>query len=170
MWTRACVLLWTLRCSYSLVLPVSVENLYGALKNIDRSDIVKSLEIQAPQAGPECMEEGASRLTDRDSTLLSPSVINGKSGPHLPTTQLDTLFQSSCRVVGRTFCTVIFLRRSFRTYTHSLSHVICHRERNSHIGHVTPQIIILYQTNYGLIAFQYLLVSKWLSDEDSTNF
>ncbi|KAG5272708.1 hypothetical protein AALO_G00168470 [Alosa alosa] len=54
-----------------------MENLYGALKNIDRMDIVKTLEMQAPQAIPECMEEGASRLTDRDSSLLSPSVING---------------------------------------------------------------------------------------------
>ncbi|XP_030626149.1 ankyrin-1 [Chanos chanos] len=50
-----------------------MECLYGALKNIDRSDIVKSLEVQAPQAVPETVEEGACR----DSTLLSPSVING---------------------------------------------------------------------------------------------
>ncbi|XP_062410873.1 ankyrin-1 [Sardina pilchardus] len=54
-----------------------MENLYGALKNIDRMDIVKVLEMQAPQEVPECLEEGASRLTDRDSSLLSPSVING---------------------------------------------------------------------------------------------
>ncbi|KAL2099761.1 hypothetical protein ACEWY4_004155 [Coilia grayii] len=54
-----------------------MENLYGALKNIDRTDIVKALEIQAPQVIPKCMEEGASRLSDRDSSLLSPSVING---------------------------------------------------------------------------------------------
>ncbi|XP_047661806.1 ankyrin-1 isoform X2 [Tachysurus fulvidraco] len=46
-----------------------MENLYGALKNIDRSDIVKSLEDPVPQAIPEAGE--------RDSTLLSPSVING---------------------------------------------------------------------------------------------
>uniref|UniRef100_A0A9J7XSM7 Ankyrin 1, erythrocytic b n=1 Tax=Cyprinus carpio carpio TaxID=630221 RepID=A0A9J7XSM7_CYPCA len=52
-------------------------NLYGALKNIDRSDIVKSLEAQAPQVLPEAVEEGACRLADRDSTLLSPSVVNG---------------------------------------------------------------------------------------------
>ncbi|KAI4879694.1 hypothetical protein NFI96_032023 [Prochilodus magdalenae] len=52
-----------------------MENLYGALKNIDRSDIVKSLEAQAPQA--EAGEEGACRLAERDSTMLSPSVING---------------------------------------------------------------------------------------------
>uniref|UniRef100_A0A8C2B6X0 Ankyrin 1, erythrocytic b n=1 Tax=Cyprinus carpio TaxID=7962 RepID=A0A8C2B6X0_CYPCA len=54
-----------------------MENLYGALKNIDRSDIVKSLEAQAPQVLPEAVEEGACRLADRDSTLLSPSVVNG---------------------------------------------------------------------------------------------
>ncbi|KAK3555379.1 hypothetical protein QTP86_015673 [Hemibagrus guttatus] len=54
-----------------------VENLYGALKNIDRSDIVKSLEDPVPQAIPEAGEEGACRLTERDSTLLSPSVVNG---------------------------------------------------------------------------------------------
>uniref|UniRef100_A0AAR2J5E8 Ankyrin 1, erythrocytic b n=1 Tax=Pygocentrus nattereri TaxID=42514 RepID=A0AAR2J5E8_PYGNA len=60
-----------------------MENLYGALKNIDRSDIVKSLEAQAPQAVPEAGEEGACRLAERDSTMLSPSVINGKNGLHL---------------------------------------------------------------------------------------
>lgn len=60
----------------------SVENLYGALKNIDRSDIVKSLEDQAPQATLEEVE-GACRLADRDSTMLSPSVINGKNVPQL---------------------------------------------------------------------------------------
>ncbi|XP_067278905.1 ankyrin-1 isoform X1 [Pseudorasbora parva] len=54
-----------------------MENLYGALKNIDRADIVKSLEAQAQQVLPEAVEEGACRLVDRDSTLLSPSVING---------------------------------------------------------------------------------------------
>lgn len=52
----------------------AVENLYGALKNIDRSDIVKSLEDPVPQAIPEAGE--------RDSTLLSPSVINGKNRLH----------------------------------------------------------------------------------------
>lgn len=64
---------------YSSIITSSVENLYGALKNIDRSDIVKSLEAQAPQVLPEAVEEGACRLADRDSTLLSPSVINGKN-------------------------------------------------------------------------------------------
>ncbi|KAF7696942.1 ankyrin-1 isoform X4 [Silurus meridionalis] len=55
----------------------TVENLYGALKNIDRSDIVKSLEDPVPQAIPEAGMEGACRLAERDSTLLSPSVVNG---------------------------------------------------------------------------------------------
>nr|XP_021324740.1 ankyrin-1-like isoform X1 [Danio rerio]XP_021324741.1 ankyrin-1-like isoform X1 [Danio rerio] len=54
-----------------------MESLYGALKNIDRSDIVKCLEAQAPPVLPETLEEGACRLVDRDSTLLSPSVVNG---------------------------------------------------------------------------------------------
>uniref|UniRef100_A0A667XE13 Ankyrin 1 n=1 Tax=Myripristis murdjan TaxID=586833 RepID=A0A667XE13_9TELE len=54
-----------------------MESLYGALKNIDRADIVSSLEGQAPQPAPGSSEEGACRLGDRDSTLLSPSVING---------------------------------------------------------------------------------------------
>ncbi|XP_045064015.1 ankyrin-1 isoform X2 [Coregonus clupeaformis] len=54
-----------------------MESLYGALKNIDRSDIVSSVEGQ-PQAGAGASEEGACRLADRDSTLLSPSVINGQ--------------------------------------------------------------------------------------------
>ncbi|XP_053334154.1 ankyrin-1 [Clarias gariepinus] len=54
-----------------------MENLYGALKNIDRSDIVKSLEDPVPQAIPEEGEEGACRLVERDSTLISPSVVNG---------------------------------------------------------------------------------------------
>lgn len=61
----------------------SVENLYGALKNIDRSDIVKSLEDQGPQATLDEAEEGACRLADRDSTMLSPSVVNGKNVPRL---------------------------------------------------------------------------------------
>uniref|UniRef100_A0A671LXD5 Death domain-containing protein n=1 Tax=Sinocyclocheilus anshuiensis TaxID=1608454 RepID=A0A671LXD5_9TELE len=56
-----------------------MENLHGALKNIDRADIVKSLEAQAPQVLPEAAEEGACRLADRDSALLSPSVVNGKN-------------------------------------------------------------------------------------------
>lgn len=55
-----------------------MESLYTALKNIDRADIVSSLEGQAPQQGLGLSEEGACRLADRDSTLLSPSVINGK--------------------------------------------------------------------------------------------
>uniref|UniRef100_A0A8C1E2G1 Ankyrin-1 n=1 Tax=Cyprinus carpio carpio TaxID=630221 RepID=A0A8C1E2G1_CYPCA len=54
-----------------------MENLHGALKNIDRADIVKFLEAQAPQVLPEAVEEGACRLADRDSALLSPSVVNG---------------------------------------------------------------------------------------------
>uniref|UniRef100_A0A8C7ZTU1 Ankyrin 1, erythrocytic b n=1 Tax=Oryzias sinensis TaxID=183150 RepID=A0A8C7ZTU1_9TELE len=61
--------------SWSVFLPV--ESLYTALRNIDRADIVASLEGQPPPAGPESLEEGACRLSDRDSTLLSPSVING---------------------------------------------------------------------------------------------
>ncbi|KAM7393103.1 hypothetical protein PAMA_007968 [Pampus argenteus] len=54
-----------------------MESLYIALRNIDRADIVTSLEGQASQPAPGSSEEGACRLTDRDSTLLSPSVING---------------------------------------------------------------------------------------------
>uniref|UniRef100_A0A4W6BXM9 Ankyrin 1 n=1 Tax=Lates calcarifer TaxID=8187 RepID=A0A4W6BXM9_LATCA len=57
--------------------PGVVESLYTALKNIDRADIVTSLEGQAPQPLPGSSEEGACRLSDRDSTLLSPSVLNG---------------------------------------------------------------------------------------------
>ncbi|XP_030004763.1 ankyrin-1 isoform X3 [Sphaeramia orbicularis] len=54
-----------------------MESLYVALKNIDRADIVSSLEGPAAQpAAPGSSEEGACRLGDRDSTLLSPSVIN----------------------------------------------------------------------------------------------
>uniref|UniRef100_A0A8C7LLR5 Ankyrin 1 n=1 Tax=Oncorhynchus kisutch TaxID=8019 RepID=A0A8C7LLR5_ONCKI len=53
-----------------------MESIYVALKNIDRSDIVSSVEGQ-PQAGAGASEEGACRLVDHDSTLLSPSVING---------------------------------------------------------------------------------------------
>uniref|UniRef100_A0A3Q3APQ9 Ankyrin-1 n=1 Tax=Kryptolebias marmoratus TaxID=37003 RepID=A0A3Q3APQ9_KRYMA len=54
-----------------------MESLYTALKNIDRADIVTSLEGPAPQPGPGSSEEGACRLGERDSTFLSPSVING---------------------------------------------------------------------------------------------
>uniref|UniRef100_A0A8C7FZZ0 Ankyrin 1 n=1 Tax=Oncorhynchus kisutch TaxID=8019 RepID=A0A8C7FZZ0_ONCKI len=53
-----------------------MESVYGALKNIDRSDIVSSVESQ-PQAEAGASEDGACRLADSDSTLLSPSVING---------------------------------------------------------------------------------------------
>ncbi|XP_047425299.1 ankyrin-1 isoform X10 [Mugil cephalus] len=55
-----------------------MESLYTALRNIDRADIVTSLEGQAPQPVPGSSEEGACRLSDRDSTFLSPSVINGQ--------------------------------------------------------------------------------------------
>lgn len=65
--------------AYSSIIISSVENLHGALKNIDRADIVKFLEAQAPQVLPEAAEEGACRLADRDSALLSPSVVNGKN-------------------------------------------------------------------------------------------
>lgn len=74
-----CFLVFAYYCNASSTIISSVENLYGALKNIDRSDIVKSLEAQAPQVLPEAVEEGACRLVDRDSTLLSPSVVNGKN-------------------------------------------------------------------------------------------
>uniref|UniRef100_A0A3Q3LJ74 Death domain-containing protein n=1 Tax=Mastacembelus armatus TaxID=205130 RepID=A0A3Q3LJ74_9TELE len=50
-----------------------MESLYIALKNIDRADIVTSLEGQAPQPAPGSSEEGACRLGDRNSTMLSPS-------------------------------------------------------------------------------------------------
>uniref|UniRef100_A0A4W6BYR2 Ankyrin-1 n=1 Tax=Lates calcarifer TaxID=8187 RepID=A0A4W6BYR2_LATCA len=60
-----------------------MESLYTALKNIDRADIVTSLEGQAPQPLPGSSEEGACRLSDRDSTLLSPSVLNGKTHQHI---------------------------------------------------------------------------------------
>lgn len=54
---------------------LSVESLCTALRNIDRADIVTALE--APQTACS-LEEGACRLSNRDSTLLSPSIINGK--------------------------------------------------------------------------------------------
>uniref|UniRef100_A0AAQ6ADK0 Ankyrin 1, erythrocytic b n=1 Tax=Amphiprion ocellaris TaxID=80972 RepID=A0AAQ6ADK0_AMPOC len=54
-----------------------MESLYTALKNIDRADIVTSLEGPGPPPTASSSEEGACRLGDRDSTLLSPSVING---------------------------------------------------------------------------------------------
>uniref|UniRef100_A0A7N6C1I7 ZU5 domain-containing protein n=1 Tax=Anabas testudineus TaxID=64144 RepID=A0A7N6C1I7_ANATE len=57
--------------------PSVVESLYTALRNIDRADIVTSLEGPAPQPAPGSLEEGACRPSDRDSTLLSPSAING---------------------------------------------------------------------------------------------
>ncbi|KAM9794807.1 uncharacterized protein ank1b isoform 1-T1 [Syngnathus typhle] len=53
-----------------------MESLYIALKNIDRADIVSSLEGQPSQLLPGSLEESACRLGDRDSTLLSPSVLN----------------------------------------------------------------------------------------------
>lgn len=51
-----------------------MESLHAALRNIDRADIVASLE-----APPTSLDEGACRLSDRDSALLSPSVLNGKT-------------------------------------------------------------------------------------------
>ncbi|XP_075885249.1 uncharacterized protein LOC142890238 isoform X2 [Nelusetta ayraudi] len=48
-----------------------MESLHAALRNIDRADIVASLE-----APPTSLDEGACRLSDRDSALLSPSVLN----------------------------------------------------------------------------------------------
>ncbi|XP_034085163.1 ankyrin-1 isoform X5 [Gymnodraco acuticeps] len=54
-----------------------MESLYTALKNIDRADIMTSLEGQPQQLVPGSLEVGACRLSDRDSTLLSPSVLNG---------------------------------------------------------------------------------------------
>lgn len=65
----------------SMLCFLTVESLYMALKNIDRADIVASLE--APQPPPGSLEEGACRPSDRDSTLLSPSVINGKTTKHI---------------------------------------------------------------------------------------
>lgn len=53
---------------------LAVESLHIALRNIDRADIVASLE--APLTS---LDEGACRLSDRDSALLSPSVLNGKT-------------------------------------------------------------------------------------------
>ncbi|KAM9841694.1 uncharacterized protein ank1b [Aulostomus maculatus] len=53
-----------------------MESLYIALRNIDRADIVSSLEGQPAQPATASSEEGACRLGERDSTLLSPSIIN----------------------------------------------------------------------------------------------
>uniref|UniRef100_A0AAV2IX59 Ankyrin n=1 Tax=Knipowitschia caucasica TaxID=637954 RepID=A0AAV2IX59_KNICA len=53
-----------------------MESLYTALRNIDRVDIVSSIE-GPPSLAPASSEEGACRLGDRDSSLLSPSVLNG---------------------------------------------------------------------------------------------
>lgn len=53
---------------------LAVESLHAALRNIDRADIVASLE-----APPTSLDEGACRLSDRDSALLSPGVLNGKT-------------------------------------------------------------------------------------------
>lgn len=63
----------------------SVESLYTALKNIDRSDIVTSIEGPAPPPVPRSLEEGACRLSERDSTMLSPSVLNGETFKHTHT-------------------------------------------------------------------------------------
>ncbi|XP_064163969.1 ankyrin-1 isoform X2 [Anguilla rostrata] len=52
-----------------------MESLYGALRNIDRTDIVTSLEGQGSQPGAGLLEEGARRHADRDH--LAPGVING---------------------------------------------------------------------------------------------
>lgn len=56
---------------------LAVESLHAALRNIDRADIVASLE-----APPTSLDEGACRLSDRDSALLSPGVLNGKTMQH----------------------------------------------------------------------------------------
>ncbi|KAG7476301.1 hypothetical protein MATL_G00081420 [Megalops atlanticus] len=50
-----------------------MESLYGALRNIDRTDIISSLEDQGSQPVAGAMVEGDQRHTDH----LSPSVING---------------------------------------------------------------------------------------------
>lgn len=65
--------MWT-HDAAAFLLPV--ETLCTALKNIDRADIVTALEAAQPTACSS--EEGACCLSNRDSTLLSPSVINGK--------------------------------------------------------------------------------------------
>ncbi|KAF3702195.1 Ankyrin-1 [Channa argus] len=54
-----------------------MDSLCTALRNIDRADIVSSLEGQAQQPEASALDEGACRLSDRDSTLLSPGAING---------------------------------------------------------------------------------------------
>ncbi|XP_023816244.1 ankyrin-1 isoform X8 [Oryzias latipes] len=81
-----------------------MESLYTALRNIDRADIVASLEGQPPPAGPESLEEGACRLSDRDSTLLSPSVINGQQvythGSEMSGPSLSTEHNGDNRLVG----------------------------------------------------------------------
>ncbi|XP_067340381.1 ankyrin-1 isoform X2 [Channa argus] len=53
-----------------------MDSLCTALRNIDRADIVSSLEGQAQQPEASALDEGACRLSDRDSTLLSPGAIN----------------------------------------------------------------------------------------------
>uniref|UniRef100_A0A8C5EGJ9 Ankyrin-1-like n=1 Tax=Gouania willdenowi TaxID=441366 RepID=A0A8C5EGJ9_GOUWI len=59
-------------------------DLYAALKNIDRADIITFVEEQSSQPGQASSEEAACRLGDRDSALLSsPSVINGKTHKHI---------------------------------------------------------------------------------------
>ncbi|CAL8281122.1 unnamed protein product [Gadus morhua 'NCC'] len=54
-----------------------MESLYGALRIIERGDIVSSLESQAQTLAPRAPEHGAGRLVEHDSSLLSPSV-NGQ--------------------------------------------------------------------------------------------
>ncbi|XP_056444485.1 ankyrin-1 [Gadus chalcogrammus] len=51
-----------------------MESLYGALRIIERGDIVSSLESQAQTLAPRAPEHGAGRLVEHDSSLLSPSV------------------------------------------------------------------------------------------------
>lgn len=111
----------------------SVESLYTALKNIDRADIVTSLEGQAPQPAAGSLEEGACRLSDRDSSLLSPSVINGKTTqtPQSNTTSdkqhLDT-YPNQCTVRYHATCKEqnILLCRSYLKAKQSPRLVIGH--------------------------------------------
>ncbi|XP_061119227.1 ankyrin-1-like isoform X1 [Conger conger] len=62
-----------------------MESLYGALRNIDRTDIVSSLEGQGSQPGAGLLEAGAQRCADRDH--LAPSVINGQPQDHAQMSQ-----------------------------------------------------------------------------------
>ncbi|TRY97865.1 hypothetical protein DNTS_034113 [Danionella cerebrum] len=84
-----------------------MENLYGALKNIDRSDIMKFLEANAPQALPEALEEGACRLADRDSSLLSPSVVNAQPPSSSSSSTSDLIAMTSTGpplILSRSLC------------------------------------------------------------------